>query len=289
MPRGRWVFAEKEMTMSTFNGSALEQRNLPIGASRERRLAPGPAPGPRRRTFFADAILDAGAGNRAKRAAQTGVALAIQAAVVVALLLVPLFFSKGIDLYQLNRTLLIAPPPPAAPSPPAPRAQVMPKQTFMHALLSAPTIIPNKIAPTAAPDAGMAPAVAEMSGGVPGGMGGILGAALSGPPPPPPPSVSAKPKGPIRISDGMKEPRLVYGPPALYPALAKQAHVAGSVFIEAIIDEHGNVTQVHVISGPALLLGAAMRAVSLRKYEPTILDGEAVAIELKVEVAFRLS
>jgi hypothetical protein len=32
-----------------------------------------------------------------------------------------------------------------------------------------------------------------------------------------------------------------------------------------------------------------MRAVSLRKYEPTILDGEAVAIELKVEVAFRLS
>lgn len=273
--------------MSTFNGSALEQRNLPIGASRERKLAPGPAP--RRRTFFADAILDAGAGNRAKRAAQTGVALAMQAAVVVALLLVPLFFSKGIDLYQLNRTLLIAPAPPAAPSPPAPRAQVMPKQTFMHAQLSAPTIIPNKIATTAPPDAGIAPAVAEMSGGVPGGMGGVLGGALSGPPPPPPPSVSAKPKGPIRISDGMKEPRLVYGPPALYPVLAKQAHVAGSVFIEAIIDEHGDVTQVHVISGPALLLGAAMRAVSLRKYEPTILDGEAVAIELKVEVAFHLS
>jgi TonB family protein len=87
----------------------------------------------------------------------------------------------------------------------------------------------------------------------------------------------------------MKEPRLVYGPPALYPALARQTHIAGSVFIEAIIDEHGNVTQVHVLSGPALLLGAAMRAVSLRKYEPTILDGEPVAIELKVEVAFHLS
>jgi outer membrane biosynthesis protein TonB len=275
--------------MSTLNGSALGQRNLPIGARPERRFAVDPPSGTRRQSVFADAILDAGAGNRAKRAAQTGVALAMQAAVVAALVLVPLFFSKGIDLYQLNRTLLVAPPPPAAPSPPAQRAQVLPTQRFMHAQLSAPTIIPNKITVTAAPDAGMAPAVAEMSGGVPGGMGGVLGGELNGPPPPPPPSVSANPKGPIRISGGMKEPRLVYGPPALYPALARQTHIAGSVFIEAIIDEHGNVTQVHVLSGPALLLGAAMRAVSLRKYEPTILDGEPVAIELKVEVAFHLS
>jgi protein TonB len=270
-------FTEKETTMSTLNGSALGQRNLPIGARPERRFAVDPPSGARRQSVFADAILDAGAGNRAKRAAQAGVAFAMQAAVVVALVLVPLFFSKGIDLYQLNRTLLVAPPPPAAPSPPAQRAQVLPKQSFMHAQLSAPTIIPNAIAVTAAPDAGMAPAVAEMSGGVAGGMGSVLGGELNGPPPPPP-SVSAKPKGAIRISDGMKEPRLVYGPPALYPALARQARIAGSVFIEAIIDEHGNVTQVHVLSGPALLLGAAMRAVSLRKYEPTILDGEPVAM-----------
>jgi periplasmic protein TonB len=261
--------------MSTVNGSALEQQNLLVGAMR-------------RQNYFADAILDASSGTKAKRAAHTGVALAIQAGVVVLLLLAPLFFTKGLDMYQLNRTLLVAPPPPAAPPPPMQHAQVMPKQSsFMHAQLSAPTIIPAKIAVTAAPDAG-APAVSEMAGGVPGGMGGVLGGELGGPAPPPPP-VAARPKGPVRISEGMKQPRLVYGPPADYPALARQAHIAGSVFIEAVIDEHGNVTQVHVISGPALLLGAAMRAVAQRKYEPTVLDGEAVAIELKVEVAFHLS
>jgi periplasmic protein TonB len=275
--------------MSTWNGNTLERQSLPVGGRPQRKLALTVPSGTRKEAVFAGALLDAGPGNRAKRAAQTGVALAIQVAIVVALLLVPLFFSKGIDLYSLNRTLLIAPPPPAAPSPPAPRAAVAPKQNFMHAQLSAPTIVPRRIAVAADPDAGAAPAVAEMAGGVPGGMGSVLGGAISGPAPPPPPPVAARPKGPIRISEGMKQPRLVYGPPAEYPAIARQAHIDGSVYIEAIIDEHGNVTQVHVISGPALLLGAAMKAVSLRKYEPTILDGEPVAIELKVAVNFHLS
>src|SRR5271156_3097701 len=180
--RGGLVFTEKEIAMSTLNGSALEQRNLPMGARIERDFRSEPSPGARQREYLADAILDAGPRDRAKRAAHTGVALALQAVVVIVLLLAPLFFSKGIDMYQLNKTLLVAPPPPAAPPPPVQQhAQVVAKQNFMHAQLSAPTIIPNKISVTAAPDAAMAPAVTEMSGGVPGGIGGVLGGDLTGP------------------------------------------------------------------------------------------------------------
>jgi len=134
----------------------------------------------------------------------------------------------------------------------------------------------------------MAPSVAGMQGGVPGGVGDILGGAVTGPPPPPP-TAAERPKGPIRITSGMKEPRLLYEPPVVYSPIARQAHVSGSVIIEAIIDEQGNVIQVQAISGPPLLLESAMKAVAGRKYEPTILDGQPVAIRLNVRVDFRMS
>ena len=134
----------------------------------------------------------------------------------------------------------------------------------------------------------MAPTVAGMAGGVAGGTGDVLGGALTGPPPPSAP-VAEKPKGPIRISGDMKQPRLLYGPPAVYPPIARVAHVSGTVLIEAIIDARGDVVQVHAISGPALLLDAAMKAVSARKYAPTILDGQPTPIQLEVRVDFRMT
>src|SRR6516225_1157732 len=60
--------------------------------------------------------------------------------------------------------------------------------------------------------------------------------------------------------------------------VARQAHVQGTVVIEAIIDDKGNVTQVKAISGPGLLTPAALKAVSARKYQPTLLDGQPVSI-----------
>jgi outer membrane biosynthesis protein TonB len=61
------------------------------------------------------------------------------------------------------------------------------------------------------------------------------------------------------------------------------------VTIEAVIDEHGNVTGVQVVSGPPLLFPSAIKAVEGRKYEPTILDDQPVAIRLNVKVEFKLS
>jgi protein TonB len=68
--------------------------------------------------------------------------------------------------------------------------------------------------------------------------------------------------------------------------LAKQSRIQGTVVIEAIIDEHGNVIEEKVISGHPLLIPAAMKAVSQRKYEPTILDGTPTPVDLRVEVNF---
>jgi protein TonB len=275
---------EKEMTMSALNQGVFKLSSLD---SHRKPLHVVASP-PRNQNVFATAILKEDPGARGKRAVQTGLALAVQLAIVGALLLVPLFFTEGIDLYKFNTTLLVAPPPPAPP-PPMVRAQtVVPKQSFIKAQLTAPTVIPKRIA-EAVPDAGsMAPAIAGMASGVPGGVGDVLGGSIT-PPPPPPPAAAEKPKGPIRIFSGMKEPRLLYEPPLAYSPVARAAHISGTVVVEAVIDEHGNVTQVEVISGPSLLVDSALKAVAGRRYEPTILDGQPVSIRLTARIVFRMS
>jgi hypothetical protein len=60
------------------------------------------------------------------------------------------------------------------------------------------------------------------------------------------------------------------------------------VVIEAIIDERGNVVQQHAISGNPLLIPSALAAVAQRKYAPTILDGVATPVDLRVEVNFNI-
>jgi|SRR5580698_9704087 protein TonB len=278
---------EKEMNMSAVNEGALQQRNLGLDPNPHRTLPVSPPIAPGHRGMFAAAILEEDAESRGKRAAQTGLAFAVQVAVVGALLIVPLFLTQEIDLHQFEKTLLVAPPAPAAPSPPVVHAQtVVPKQTFLHPLLTAPTIIPKKIVETAADASFAAPAISDMAGGVAGGTGDVLGGSLGAPPPPP---AAVRPKGPIRISSGMTQPRLLSAPPVVYSPIARQAHIEGTVILDAIIDEQGNVTQVRVVSGPALLLSSALKAVSERKYAPTVLDGQPVSIRLNVTVEFHLS
>jgi outer membrane biosynthesis protein TonB len=46
---------------------------------------------------------------------------------------------------------------------------------------------------------------------------------------------------------------------------------------------------MRAISGHPLLIPAALKAVSKRRYEPTILDGEPTPIDLRVEINFRFS
>jgi hypothetical protein len=273
--------------MTVLNESALQLRGFDPGPRPERDIVL-PSPTVRtRQVVFAEAILEEASGHRARRILESAVSLVIHAAVLVALVLVPLFFSKGIDLYQFNRTFLVAPvPPPAAPPPPPPHAiRAVPKQALVPAKVTVPSVIPRRVVTALSDAAPPEEPFAGVTSGVPGGMGSVLGGAPSDLPPPPP-IASEGPKRPVRIGGDMRAPRLTYGPSPVYPALAKLSHVFGTVVIEAIIDEHGNVTEVRAVSGPALLLAAALKSVSQRKYEPTILDGEPTPVELRVEVKF---
>jgi protein TonB len=245
---------------------------------------------------FAEAILERSSARQKRHPLKWAVSIGAHLCVLILLLLMPLYFSQGLNMQKLSMTLLVAPLPPAAASPPpppsaAPRAvRTMPKN-FTPGKLTAPSVVPRAVVTTpdvSAPDE----AFVGVSGGVPGGIaggqaGGILGGVMNGAVPPAAPVMAEGPKKPVRVGGDVKPPRLLSGPAPVYPVLAKQSRIQGTVVIEAIIDEHGNVIEEKVISGHPLLIPAAMKAVSQRKYEPTILDGTPTPVDLRVEVNFR--
>ena len=132
-------------------------------------------------------------------------------------------------------------------------------------------------------------------GGVPGGvsggsMGGVIGGVIGGVATAAPLAPKREgPRAPVRVGGRVKEPRLITRIEPIYPALARQTHMQGSVVIEAIIDERGDVVEMKVVSGPPLLIQSAMDAVRRWKYEPTYLNEEPVPVQLNVTVTFRLN
>jgi protein TonB len=223
-----------------------------------------------------------------------------QAVVIAALIIAPLYFTDAIDLKAFQNTWLAEPAPPGPPPPPAAAPQVQRAMKSVIRLVQggrmmAPSMIPKNIAimkEAPLPLETEGGVIGGVPGGVPGGsLGGVLGGIIGGSaspvaslaPPTPPPV-----KRVIRVGGKVDPPRQTYATELKYPAIARAARVEGVVVIDAIIDEQGNVVQAHVVSGPGLLIGAALESVRKWKYEPTRLNGEPVSVEMRVQVHFSL-
>ena len=252
------------------------------------------------RDVFAEAMLEKTSARQKRSWLDWFVSFAIHGVLLLEVLLVPLVMTQNLDLQKSRLTLLVAPlPPMAAPPPPpaaAPRlARSVQKTVYTPGKLTAPAFIPRAV-PVASGDAAAPDDIlAGVPGGVPGGVdagrsGGIFGGVVGGLAAPVRPAVPAAegPKKPVRVGGDVKPPRLLVGPAPKYPPLARSSRIQGIVVIEAIIDELGKVTGARAISGPPLLIPAALEAVSQRRYEPTILNGEPTPIGLRMEVGFRL-
>jgi TonB family protein len=74
-----------------------------------------------------------------------------------------------------------------------------------------------------------------------------------------------------------------------YPEAARAAHVEGTVVVHTIIAKDGTVESAEVVSGPALLQGAAVGAVKEWVYRPYLVNGEPVRVDTKVMVNFKLN
>jgi TonB family protein len=113
------------------------------------------------------------------------------------------------------------------------------------------------------------------------------------PPASAPPAKTASPLGltcePMRVGGNVMESKLIYKMEPIYPPLAKQARISGMVIVTATADEQGNIVDVKVLKGHPLLDTAAIDAVRQWRYQPTLLNGEAIPVVFTVTVIFNLA
>jgi periplasmic protein TonB len=209
-------------------------------------------------------------------------------ALLAGVLVVPILSALDDYIVYANK-LTFTLPPAAMPAMPAPPPKVA---------TPVPMVNPNA-APPAPPEHAVTNEVPPATSfGPPPPPGMIFGAG-----PPGIPGVSAgdrssvidtfrkpepKKPEPVRIGGDIKAPARTYYVAPVYPTVALTVKEEGTVTLEAMIDEAGNVKDLKVIGSRPLLDKAAMEAVSRWRYTPTRLNGVAVPIILTVRVTFAL-
>jgi len=236
-----------------------------------------------------------GKSDAGKSAVSFVIAVVVEAAIVIAMVIAPLIFFSVLPESELL-TFLTVPAPPAPPPPPPPPPtpiKVQPKQVIISQGFVEPTAIPREIPPPI-DDIPVVKTVASNLSNT-GFSSGVIGPATTGlnlgdlqtkvvpPPPPPPPPPKEK------VSGGVLAAKLIRKVEPVYPEIAKKTRLQGKVVLKVEIDEDGNVVSCTAISGPTLLKQVAVDAVKQWKYSPTLLSGEPVAVESTVDVNFNLN
>ena len=230
------------------------------------------------------------------RRAALPLAYVVELTFVGVMILVPLIYTQALPTTSLNVDSPIVELPGPPPAPPMGQGVTSPAHHAAVDPFTQPVRIPPTIAvinETPVPpqiDAGpKGPGVI----GVPEGFGrrdGVIGSAPWGMAPPPPPPVvraTSKPQM-VHLSSGVVAAKALYQPKPVYPRLAIIAHVQGTVVLQAILGKDGTVQDLKVLSGPPLLIAAAVDAVRTWRYQPTLLNSEPVDVLTEIDVKFSL-
>jgi protein TonB len=87
----------------------------------------------------------------------------------------------------------------------------------------------------------------------------------------------------------MMEGNLIRRVEPIYPALARQARIQGTVLLRATISKDGMIENLQLLNGHPMLAQAAIEAVRQWRYRPYYLNGLPVEVETQVTVKFTLS
>jgi protein TonB len=226
-----------------------------------------------------------------RKPAAVAASLLFQSMALGSLLLLPLLRTELLPLPKLEGPVVwrLSPPPPLPPSVQhtAARRATRPVPLWVFGPIRVPTgPIRDFIEPESA-DVGL-PQMGPVSDH-------FEGMVLPPPPPPPAQPTVVKPPEPVQmlkavsVSKGVQAAKLIFAPKPAYPALAKAARVQGMVRLQAIIGVDGNVRNLQVMSGPPLLVKAALDAVSQWRYQPTLLTDKPVEVATEIDVNFTLS
>ena len=210
--------------------------------------------------------------------------LVLQTALLAVLVLIPYLYPGALPRKFLTVPLISPPPAPAAPVVEPQHAIASTTHTeLLDNTLHAPSLIHRgipTIVDTAPP--GALPSSAFASSG-PGAL--PLG---PGTPPILPRVRQERPVGPIHVSSGVAAGQLIVPIQPRYPAIARTTGTQGTVVVAALISTDGHIADVRVLSGPPMLVPAAVDAIRQARYRPWTLNGQPVEVETTINIVFSL-
>jgi protein TonB len=239
--------------------------------------------------MFEDSLVESAALLRTHNRWPTLVALTTQCAIAVLIVSIPLLHPEILPMPHILPATLA---PPHAPVPPPPPIRVETRTPATSSAPATPTSI--RIATLARPliqltglavDAPPLPVlnIGDAHSSLPPGINSAAPAS---------PSVSlapaARPSKPLPVSSGISAGNLIAPIRPQYPAIAKAAHVEGTVVIDAIISRIGTIESIRILSGPPMLQPAAQDAVRQARYRPFLLNGQPTEVQTTITINFRL-
>ena len=227
----------------------------------------------------------------ARRGWSTLASFGFQAMALSLLLAIPLIWVQAPPRIAWLQSPVAAPVIPVAEPPRIVRHEAAQHYTansvsnLLNGHILIPSRIPRYIAEVDDTGGGPAPNLPGIEfgrkgpGGVPYGLGDAIPVIV------PPPPVDSHPR---RVSH-WAEGNVVYRVQPAYPPIAKQVRVQGAVVLRAIISKTGTIEHLTAVSGPPLLVKAAVDAVQRWRYRPYLLNDEPIEIETEITVNFVLS
>jgi protein TonB len=91
------------------------------------------------------------------------------------------------------------------------------------------------------------------------------------------------------VGGKVQEAKLIKRVMPVYPVLARQARISGTVHLMAVIAKDGAIQDLRVLSGHPLLIASAVNAVRQWVYRPTLLNGQPMEVMAPIDVIFTLS
>jgi protein TonB len=208
----------------------------------------------------------------------------LQSAVLLALVLIPLFAKPA----RISGEIILPPAPyyrqngpkptPERPRPFHPTRDIC-RFCAPHAI--PPAIVTHDDAPPSNEPVGIA---IEGTGPSFPGQIPVIG---------PPTRVAAPPethtnKGPVHVTH-IDPAMLLHRVEPVYPTLAKQLGRAGKVELRAVIAMDGTIQSLKVVGGDPLFFQSALEAVGQWRYRPTVLNGQLVEIDTFITVIYNMA
>jgi periplasmic protein TonB len=237
--------------------------------------------------MFEDSLVESRVGQMPARQRWTALAsVGLQFGVAALVIALPLMHPEAMPFHvDVPKVLLPVPPRPPvrverAAAAASSAESISPAVSLVRQVTAASLLFGKNTSEDNAPAAIMT-GVVGMGAGLPDGVG--VGAG---------PAVSVAPAWaaarPVPVSSGVSQGMLLAPIVPVYPAIARAAHVEGTVVVEAVISRAGTIESLRVVSGPAMLQSAALEAIRGARYRPFLLNAEATEVQTRITVNFRM-